>query len=434
MDKWLHWIIVGFAWVWVKIHDFVAMIGLGNSGVGWVLSIVILTLLVRAAIIPLYLKQIRSMRGMQALNPELQKLRAKYKGKTDAVSRQRQNEEMMALYKEAGTSPYASCMPMLVQMPVLFALYRVIYAVEAIHNGTYIYPNLGPLDQTMATQIYNSKFLGVSLFDTLATTPGALKLVFVFFIVVMVGFQFFTMRMSMKRNMPAQDDTSNPMVRSQKMMMYLMPAMFIFTGVVFMMALLIYMVTTTVFSWAQQYWVLKVMPTPGAPAYEELVQKREKRYQAWARPAFEAYQNEALELTGPELEALQVSTLEDVKRRASKEKVDGNFPENWTPVDQLGVYRSLAMEPWKTLPDEAWMKSLVAARKTQAEVGNRQAKQRKKLTKEQRARRAQAENEATSKKKAKPGSNLTQEEIERRRQARRAEQRKRGNKGSGKKG
>lgn len=450
VDKYLHWIIVAFAWIWMKIHDFVVFIGLGSGGAGWVVSIVILTLLVRAAIIPLYIKQIRSTRGMQAIQPQLQKLQAKYKGKTDAASRQRQSEEMMALYKKAGTSPYSSCLPMLVQMPVLFALYRVIFAVVALHSGTYLYPNLGPLDTEVATNIYNSDFLGVSLFDTLTTTPGALKLVFVFLILVMVTFQFLTMRMSMTKNMPAASDPNNPMVRSQKMMMYLMPAMFIFTGLVFMMALLIYMVITTVFSWAQQLWVIKVLPTPGSPAYKELVEKREKKYQAWAKPFFEQYQSASAELVkdSPELLELQEKTLVEVKSKAKRDHVDQNFPESWTAADQLGIYRNLAVEPWKTLPDKEWMKGIAAARVAQKNSSSRQARQPKKLTREQRARRAelerrsveeQAKAEARAAKKeqrkaSKPGANLTPEEIEKRRQARRAQQRKRGNPGKGSKG
>ncbi len=437
MDKYLHWIIVAFAWVWVKIHDFFAFIGLGSGGIGWILSIVVLTIFVRALILPLYLKQIRSSRGMQALSPEIRKLQEKYKGKNDQISRQRMAEEQQALYKEAGVSPFASCLPMLVQMPVIFALYRVILAVERLAAGTYDYPNLGPLTQDVAKEIYNSTFFGASLFDTLTTTPGALKLVFVALIIVMVAFQFLSMRMSMTRNMPPQPDPNNPMVRSQKMMMYMMPAMFIFTGVIFMLAALFYMVTTAVFSWAQQLWVVKVMPTPGSPAYADLVEKRQNKFQGWAGPKMTAYKEKVEDLgkNSPELEALEENTLEEVKKHASRDKICNDFPEAWSKSDQLSVYQTLALEPWKTLPDEDWMKNLVRSRRTQAETGSRQGRQPKKLTKEQRARRnaAGAAGSGQPSKKAKPGSNLTPEEIERRRRQRRAEQRRRGNSSKGSK-
>ena len=88
-DKILHPFAVAVAWVWVKIHDFLELIGFSSgSGVAWVISIVLLTLIVRILIVPLFLKQIKSSRAMQAVQPEMQRIQAKYKGKTDQLSRQ----------------------------------------------------------------------------------------------------------------------------------------------------------------------------------------------------------------------------------------------------------------------------------------------------------------------------------------------------------
>lgn len=438
MDKFLHPIIVAFAWVWVKIHDLVVAFGLaGGNGHGWILSIVLLTLLVRILIIPLYIKQIKSTRNMQVLQPELQKLQAKYKGKTDTASRQRQSEEMMALYKEHGTSPYSSCLPLAVQMPVLFALYRVIFAVEALSAGTYPYNSLGPLTKDVAAQIKGSQLFGVSLFESLSTTAGMGKLTFIILIIVMVGFQFLTMRMSMSKNMPKAQDPSNPMVRSQKMMMYLMPAMFIFTGVVFKMALLVYMVTTTIFSWAQQLWVLLYMPTPGSTAHEKLVGKREAKFQKWAREEFAQYDRklEAVKDDPDKVAQLNIDTLTSIEAKAKRDKVDTEFPDTWDVPDKLRVYRTLALEPWKTIPDAGWKRELLRSRKAASETTARRAKQPKKLSREQRLRRQQIEaqdeqarqraEERASRKAAKktPGSDLSAEEKERRRQERRAAQR-----------
>ena len=133
-----------FAWaisyVWVWIHDLLVLLGMSSgSGMAWVLSIVLLTILVRIAIIPLFLKQIRSSRAMQAIQPEMRKIQEKYKGKKDQVSRQKMMEETQALQRKHKVSPFASCLPMLVQMPVLFGMYRAIIAVSSISNGTYTY-------------------------------------------------------------------------------------------------------------------------------------------------------------------------------------------------------------------------------------------------------------------------------------------------------
>lgn len=442
MDKWLHWIIVAFAWIWVKLHDLVVALGLGfGGGAGWIISIILLTLLVRVAIFPLYLKQIKSQRGMQAIQPEVQKLQARYKGKKDPQSRQRQSEELMELYKKHGTSPYSSCLPLLVQMPVLFALYRVIFAVQRLSIGDYDYPALGPLTRSVAEEISSSTLFGVGLFDTLATTPGLLKAVFVVLIAIMVVFQFLTMRMSMTKNMPPNPDPNNPMVRSQKTMMYAMPAMFIFMGFVFQMALLIYMVTTTLFSWVQQLWVLKVLPTPGSPAYEELLEKREEKYDAWAKPFFTEYDEKVESSGGKEYlestdgQAYVTQTLTEAKKKSRAEKVYTNFPEEWSDLEKLTVLRTLAFESWKSLPDESWMKELAKDKTSQESTQTRQ--QPRKLSREQRMRRAEIERmnqedqqkyEERSRRKeeqraSREKPDLTPEEIERRRQQRRAAQR-----------
>ena len=127
MDSILYPFAVAVAWLWVRIHDLLLLVGM-NSGAGftWVLSIVLLTILVRVLIIPLYLKQLKSMRGTSIVQPQMQKIQAKYKGKTDMASRQRMQQEISELNKKYGVNPFASCLPMLVQLPVLFAIYRAI--------------------------------------------------------------------------------------------------------------------------------------------------------------------------------------------------------------------------------------------------------------------------------------------------------------------
>jgi len=132
MDTLLWPLKVAVAWVMVTIHKALVLIGFPDGpGIAWVLSIIGLTIVVRLLIMPLFVKQIRASRGMQLLQPELQALQAKYKGKKDPESRQRMNEEMMALYRKHGTNPLASCLPILVQMPVFFALFRVLASLGA---------------------------------------------------------------------------------------------------------------------------------------------------------------------------------------------------------------------------------------------------------------------------------------------------------------
>ena len=144
-DAILHPFAWAISWLWVWIHDFLVLVGMSSgSGIAWVLSIVLLTILVRIAIIPLFLKQIRSSRAMQAIQPEMRKIQEKYKGKKDQVSRQKMMEETQALQRKHKVSPFASCLPMLVQMPVLFGMYRA-RKTRHIWSGLAPRPGGGPV-------------------------------------------------------------------------------------------------------------------------------------------------------------------------------------------------------------------------------------------------------------------------------------------------
>ena len=107
-----------------------------DSGVAWALSIVGLVVVMRAAMIPLFVKQIHASRRMQLIQPEMQKIQAKYKGKTDPESRQAMTQETMDLYKRTGTNPFSSCLPILLQSPFFFGLFRVLNGLKKIADGT----------------------------------------------------------------------------------------------------------------------------------------------------------------------------------------------------------------------------------------------------------------------------------------------------------
>ena len=432
-----------FAWaisyVWVWIHDLLVLLGMSSgSGMAWVLSIVLLTILVRIAIIPLFLKQIRSSRAMQAIQPEMRKIQEKYKGKKDQVSRQKMMEETQALQRKHKVSPFASCLPMLVQMPVLFGMYRAIIAVSSISAGTYTYrgeatDHLGPLTASVSEEIVNSTVFGVPLSHTLRESLGqpSVVAVFVAAIVLMVGLQFFSMRLSFSRNMPDMGD--NPMAQSQRSMMYVMPLMFIFSGAFFQMGVVIYTVTASFWALGQSLWTIKVMPTPGSPAYAELLSSRESAYQEWAKPFFQNYDRERAALgtpgTDPRVSELNERTLAEVRAKAKKQRVASDFPASMTPGEIITVYRNLASQKWTTLPDEQWMRSLTHA--VEQRVAKQEASaQRSELQKKQRERRAN-ERQATKASSQKTNGNqdgtngaLSAEEIERRRVERRKARRR----------
>ena len=445
-DAMLHPFAWAISYVWVWIHDLLVLLGMSSgSGMAWVLSIVLLTILVRIAIIPLFLKQIRSSRAMQAIQPEMRKIQEKYKGKKDQVSRQKMMEETQALQRKHKVSPFASCLPMLVQMPVLFGMYRAIIAVSSISAGTYTYrgeatDHLGPLTASVSEEIVNSTVFGVPLSHTLRESFGqpSVVAVFVAAIVLMVALQFFSMRLSFSRNMPDMGD--NPMAQSQRTMMYIMPAMFIVSGAFFQMGVVIYTVTASFWALAQSFWTIKVMPTPGSPAYADLLSSRESAYQEWAKPYFQNYDRERAALgtpgSDPRVEELNERTLAEVRAKAKKQHVASDFPASMTPGEIITVYRNLASQKWTTLPDEQWMHGLtlavekrVAKQEASAQRAELQKKNRERRVSEREATKASSESR-TSTQAAKESSNgsLSAEEIERRRVERRKARRRSGKK------
>nr|WP_301281156.1 membrane protein insertase YidC [Arcanobacterium phocae] len=283
----IKWVI---SWIMYGIHTVLTTVGMNSgSGAAWVMSIVGLTIVIRILIIPLFNKQIRAMRMGQEIQPEVQKLQKKYKGRTDAVSKQRQQEELMALYRERGTSPFASCLPLLIQMPIFFALFRLLYAVRPISTGEMA--SIGAVNKTVAEEIANSTLFGAPLSSSLGTAaqydlPTNVRIVAIILIVLMMATLFFSQKMIMTKNLPeSAQDPNNPAYKMQKMMLYGMPLIYVFSGFAFQVGVLIYWLTSNLWNIGQQYWLITYNPTPGSPAYKKRQEKlRAKRIAAGLPP------------------------------------------------------------------------------------------------------------------------------------------------------
>jgi YidC/Oxa1 family membrane protein insertase len=280
----LEWVV---AWLMVGCHTIFTAIGLpAASGLTWGLSIVGLVIVIRIILIPLFVKQTHASRRMQLIQPEMAKIQKKYKGKTDPESRQALSQETMGLYKRTGTNPFASCLPLLLQSPIFFALYRVLANMAGIADGTK--PPIGPLTPEVAAQANASTIFGAPLSATFQHTvtlvhgvavsaPSAfnVKIVCVVMIVLMAGSQFASMHQLMMKNMPASA-LDNPAAKMQKNMMYFLPLMFIFSGVTFVIGLLLYMLTTNLWTMGQQFYTIRRMPAPGSLAEKALEARRLK--------------------------------------------------------------------------------------------------------------------------------------------------------------
>jgi YidC/Oxa1 family membrane protein insertase len=260
------------AWIMVSFHNALTAIGMPEkSGWTWGLSIVGLVVIIRILLIPLFVKQIKASRGMQLIQPEMKKIQEKYKGRTDQASRQAMTQETMELYKRTGTNPFSSCMPLLLQSPVFFALFRVLN--YNIGNQKPI----GPLTSELAAQADNAQLLGSPLSATfMGTDIMATKILTVVLIVLMSASTFTTQRQLMMKNMPAAA-LDNPIAQQQKVLLYVLPLVFAVSGVNFPIGVLIYWLVTNVWSMGQQFYVIRRMPAPGSPAEKALMERRARR-------------------------------------------------------------------------------------------------------------------------------------------------------------
>jgi len=288
--KWLVSIIM------VGFHEGLSFIGLpAASGWTWTLSIIGLVLVIRAALIPVFVKQIKAQRGMQLLQPDLKKLQDKYKGKTDQLSRQAMAQEQMALYKKHGTNPFSACLPMLIQMPFFFALFQVLSGISTAKQSG---EGIGALSHAQVVQFDESSIFGAPLSASLlhgypggggnATVVWVLSIVM---ILAMTASQFITQKQIMAKNM-SEEAMASPFMRQQKMMLYILPLVFGIGGINFPIGVLIYWTTTNLWTMGQQFFVIRRMPTPGSPAAKALAERRAAKGLP-ALPAFGAKREEA---------------------------------------------------------------------------------------------------------------------------------------------
>jgi YidC/Oxa1 family membrane protein insertase len=271
----LEWVV---AWLMVMFHDVFTFVGMpATGGWTWALSIVGLVIVIRILLIPLFVKQIKAQRGLQILQPEIKKLQAKYKGKTDPESRQKQQQEMMKLYKDNGTNPLASCLPILLQAPIFFALFHVL-------NGIGKHPPQGKgfMSDADAAQAAKALIFGAHISDKFIGADSLhVQIVCAVLIVLMSATTFTTQKQLMSKNMPA-DAMNNPFAQQQKILLYVFPLVFAVSGVNFPIGVLLYWLTTNIWSMGQQFYVIRRNPTPGSPAAEALERRRAEKAAAHA--------------------------------------------------------------------------------------------------------------------------------------------------------
>ncbi|MFE4665850.1 membrane protein insertase YidC [Streptomyces sp. NPDC056716] len=260
------------SWVIVQFHSLYGAIFGPDTGWAWGLSIVSLVILIRICLIPLFVKQIKATRAMQTLQPEMKKIQERYKN-----DKQRQSEEMMKLYKETGTNPLSSCLPILAQSPFFFALYHVLNSIA--NNDTIGVINERLLASAQKAHIFGaplaSKFTdGSAEVTALGSTITDVRVVTAIMIVLMSLSQFYTQRQLMTKNVDTSVKT--PFMQQQKMLMYVFPVIFAVFGINFPVGVLVYWLTTNVWTMGQQMYVIHNNPTPGSKAQASHLERLHK--------------------------------------------------------------------------------------------------------------------------------------------------------------
>jgi YidC/Oxa1 family membrane protein insertase len=250
--------------VLVGFHTLFTAMGLeSTSGISWVLAVIGLVLVVRSALIPVFVKQIKSQRNMMLVQPELKKLQDKYKGKTDRDSRERMAREQMELYKRTGSNPLSSCLPLLLQMPIFTGLFFVLNDAGNNKSG------VGLLTQEMAISFSQAEIFGAKLSDTFFGSDAInVKILAGIMIIAMTASQFITQKQIMTKNQNP-DVQNSQFMQTQKILLYVLPFVFLISGVSFPLGVMTYWLVSNFWTMGQQFLVIRNMPTPGSIAHKE---------------------------------------------------------------------------------------------------------------------------------------------------------------------
>jgi membrane protein insertase, YidC/Oxa1 family, C-terminal domain len=278
---------------------------------------------------------------MMEIAPDLKKIQDKYKGKKDQFSREALSRETMALYSKAGTNPFSSCLPLLLQMPIFFGLFRVLseaglgnagvsFMTEdlAVQFATAELFGLAPLSATMSAAVSGEAVLVEGGTTAVVLIAGVM-------VVLMSASQFITQLQIMAKNQSAEMMES-PMYRQQRILLYVLPLVFLFSGVFFPLGVMFYWLVSNFWTMGQQFLVIRNMPTPGSQAAkardERIAKKRERR----GLPPLEEVEDDVPEPPKP-AQRQQPMGKSRAKKKGQKPKKPGDDgPDGGVPAQPKG--------------------------------------------------------------------------------------------------
>jgi YidC/Oxa1 family membrane protein insertase len=265
----LDWLYTAISWTWARWHSlFDWMFGdpppeSGLAGLAWVLGIVFLVVTIRLILFPLFVKQVKSQRAMQELQPEIAKIRKQY-----GSDRQGAGQAIMAMQKERGVNPLAGCLPILPQIPVFLSLFHVLRRLAPGAEGLYSWTD------ELTDEAARAKLFGAPISASFSMSGekeaaileianyANIRVVAFALIVVMCFTTYFTQKQIMRRSGPVEGQAATV----QKLLLYGMPLSLFVSGFFFPIGVLLYWMTNNLWTLGQQFFILRKMPPPGSDA------------------------------------------------------------------------------------------------------------------------------------------------------------------------
>jgi len=261
----LDWIYYAISWILLRWHALWQAIGIPDERVlgtnwAWILSIVFLVVTLRVILFPVFVKQIKSQRAMQALQPKVKQLQEKHKGDRETLQK-----EMMELYKVEKANPLMGCLPMFLQIPVFLGLFHVLrrltpdnpnpelygWSVDQFQSATHAALFTAPLPAHFRSSASDLAALGAN--------GVTVKIVAGILVLIMMATTYMTSRQMILKTGWAEDPQQKMI---QRLMLYGIPLSLLVSGSLFPIGVIIYWVTNNLFTLAQQQWVLRKFPPP----------------------------------------------------------------------------------------------------------------------------------------------------------------------------
>jgi YidC/Oxa1 family membrane protein insertase len=261
----LDWVYYAISWILLRWHDFWNLIGvpedrfLGTNW-SWVLSIVFLVVTVRVILFPVFVKQIKSQRAMQALQPKVKELQNKHKGDRETLQK-----EMMELYKTEKANPLMGCLPMFLQIPVFLGLFHTLRRLNPGNTQKTLYGwTADQFDKATHASLFTvplpTKFGSTTTeLASLGANGSTSKILAGILVLIMMATTYATSRQMILKTGWAEDPQQKMI---QRLMLYGIPLSLLVSGSLFPIGVIIYWVTNNLFTLSQQQWVLRKFPPP----------------------------------------------------------------------------------------------------------------------------------------------------------------------------